>query len=314
MAEKIRFTCTCGKSLSADPKMAGRKAKCPRCGEVARVPVMGVALPELEDLELKVVLEGGAWQSASSGQANPPPVPRPTAQTTPGTVYPQLPAMGRPKEPISSIWAEEADAERQRELANVCPGCGTSMSDPAVVCLACGYNKQTGKKTPAATGGATPSSRPAESRATGNLVGNIFSIALLAAALMLAGCAFISFGMALASAMIGMLLVIFALGMFLVGGLSDSSGRRNLLYNVLLNIVSLPFGFSVMRHSYHTPSAKARRRTNRGWKLFGIGIVLIFCGVFAVAMHRANGNAPRARPGVNNDNFPGWRPPRVRIR
>jgi hypothetical protein len=38
MADKIKILCGCGKSLSADPKLAGRKSKCPSCGQVVQIP------------------------------------------------------------------------------------------------------------------------------------------------------------------------------------------------------------------------------------------------------------------------------------
>ena len=37
--ESIRFTCACGKTFRAPARFAGKKAKCPSCGEVLTVPV-----------------------------------------------------------------------------------------------------------------------------------------------------------------------------------------------------------------------------------------------------------------------------------
>jgi hypothetical protein len=34
----VRFTCSCGKSIRASARYAGRRAKCPRCGATVRVP------------------------------------------------------------------------------------------------------------------------------------------------------------------------------------------------------------------------------------------------------------------------------------
>jgi hypothetical protein len=39
MAETIQFRCSCGKVLSADAILAGRKAKCGGCGSVVQIPV-----------------------------------------------------------------------------------------------------------------------------------------------------------------------------------------------------------------------------------------------------------------------------------
>lgn len=36
--ERIRVTCACGKALAAPPKLAGKRVKCPKCGEPVLVP------------------------------------------------------------------------------------------------------------------------------------------------------------------------------------------------------------------------------------------------------------------------------------
>lgn len=43
---KLKFTCRCGKSLSADATAAGKKAKCPNCGQVVQIPPAAIKKPE----------------------------------------------------------------------------------------------------------------------------------------------------------------------------------------------------------------------------------------------------------------------------
>jgi uncharacterized protein len=38
MQDKLKFVCTCGKVISAPAEAAGKKGKCPRCGEIVRIP------------------------------------------------------------------------------------------------------------------------------------------------------------------------------------------------------------------------------------------------------------------------------------
>jgi membrane associated rhomboid family serine protease len=36
--ELVRFSCACGKTIKAPARLSGKKGKCPRCGEVVRIP------------------------------------------------------------------------------------------------------------------------------------------------------------------------------------------------------------------------------------------------------------------------------------
>src|SRR5262245_26636587 len=52
MAVKIKFACACGKKLAADASAAGRKAKCPACGQAVQVPQSPPEVPTEPDLGL----------------------------------------------------------------------------------------------------------------------------------------------------------------------------------------------------------------------------------------------------------------------
>lgn len=43
----IRFTCPCGNALSAPDHLAGRRGKCPKCGQVLNVPGQGIPSPDI---------------------------------------------------------------------------------------------------------------------------------------------------------------------------------------------------------------------------------------------------------------------------
>jgi hypothetical protein len=48
MSTKIKFSCSCGKRLAAHPNAAGKKAKCPSCGQIVQIP----ALPKAGDSDV----------------------------------------------------------------------------------------------------------------------------------------------------------------------------------------------------------------------------------------------------------------------
>lgn len=96
----IKFSCAkCGKSLSTSDDKAGRKAKCPGCGDVLTVPAPDAPAEEsFED-----------WNSSSSGEdeyedyEDAPPTPAPA-----------------------------------RRRSRTCPMCGAGVSAAARTCKACG--------------------------------------------------------------------------------------------------------------------------------------------------------------------------------
>ncbi len=54
----IRFSCACGKVLKVGDEHAGKRSKCPSCGEVSQVPAPEVEeLEEIEEIDVEVVEE-----------------------------------------------------------------------------------------------------------------------------------------------------------------------------------------------------------------------------------------------------------------
>lgn len=112
-AGRIAIQCACGVKLKVPASAAGRRAKCPKCGEPFTVPVpaettaSAPAAPPADDLLGDLV----AQERAATVTA-----PQPGAATV----------ASAPPRP--------------------CPHCGVVLAGGAVVCTSCGYNLQTGRQ------------------------------------------------------------------------------------------------------------------------------------------------------------------------
>lgn len=102
--------CSCGAKFKAKEENAGKKAKCPKCGLTL---IIGAS-------------SSGAAGSVAAPAVNPMAKPR---------VVPASDEWEMPAEPLMAASAPVAG----------CPSCGAAMSPGAVLCVACGYNTQTGK-------------------------------------------------------------------------------------------------------------------------------------------------------------------------
>ena len=105
-AESTIVRCGCGARLKVKAGAAGKKLKCPKCGEIIHVPVETYAFKEEEP---EPDLMQGMRELA-------------VAQKT-------APALAQPA------------AVRTKE----CPRCGAALDHSAVLCVSCGYNLQTGR-------------------------------------------------------------------------------------------------------------------------------------------------------------------------
>ena len=162
MAAKIKFFCACGKKLSAEVSAAGRKAKCPGCGQVVQVPQpmpapagvepdLGLApIADLPPIEAPATPSIAAATSRSS-PASPPPLARPSASPLVPIISAPPPLPGTAGQAVKSIWDEEEEYRMQAPPEAPCPNCGAAMAPYAVLCMACGYNRQMKTVTAAAT-------------------------------------------------------------------------------------------------------------------------------------------------------------------
>src|SRR5579871_257925 len=110
----IQVTCSCGKELRARAEHAGKRAKCPRCGQVLLIPKPAPAAPSTDDEAFQLFIgetsspepavpappaaESPSPVPAAAGrygfQDEPPPVPpvpRPRKTTPPPAAPPPLP-------------------------------------------------------------------------------------------------------------------------------------------------------------------------------------------------------------------------------
>jgi hypothetical protein len=149
MGAPFKFKCGCGKSLAADASMAGKRAKCPNCGQVVEIPKPPQPKSADDDLEM-LPLEDSPLKpkpAAPSPARRQSPVPQAANPNRPPPLPPGRAAA--PAAAANSIWDEVEQDDYRLQAAAVataspCPKCGTSMSSQAVLCIACGYNKQTG--------------------------------------------------------------------------------------------------------------------------------------------------------------------------
>lgn len=111
----VDFPCPeCGRRLRVGPDLAGKQVRCPGCRRVVPAPVGGTPLAAAADQIIPLL---------------DPDRPGPDVVLTPPVLV----------EPID----DEPAARRGRDC---CPGCGRFLAPDAVVCLECGFNRQTGKQ------------------------------------------------------------------------------------------------------------------------------------------------------------------------
>jgi hypothetical protein len=144
----VQFACgQCGKQLAAKPELAGKRVKCPQCGQAVQVP-------------------GGAPAAAPAGQAPggmPAGIPGAMApgqmmpsQMMPGAMTPgQMapgPMMSAP--PMSGSLADLLDDSGPGKLVEapqlqygqtLCPGCQQPIQIGAALCVKCGLDLRAGK-------------------------------------------------------------------------------------------------------------------------------------------------------------------------
>lgn len=104
----IRVKCTCGKALSIPDAASGKVVKCPGCQKSLRIPGGASAAPT---------------KTAPAKSAPPKPAPEPVPSG------------------IEDLLAEEG---MNQIVEAVCPACRTEMKADAVLCVKCGYHKESG--------------------------------------------------------------------------------------------------------------------------------------------------------------------------
>jgi hypothetical protein len=119
----LEFECPQGgHRLRVKAEFAGKKVRCPKCGAVITAPAARASAQPGSDLPIPL-LESNSPARPDAVAAKPLPVLPIDAE----------PRGRRPPPP-------SADAE------NCCAGCGRFLAPDAVICIDCGFNRQTGKQ------------------------------------------------------------------------------------------------------------------------------------------------------------------------
>ncbi len=155
----IPVPCACGKQVAVPDKYAGKKIKCPSCGQAMRVPAAAGVTPQSTSKENGTIavqcpcgrsvahnpsLAGKTVKCPGCGQPLGIPVRQqmdrvsgPPQGTVTG-IAPGKPAGGL-DDLLDEIGLSDGSGDR-------CPNCRAEMPEDAVVCVQCGFNVRAGRK------------------------------------------------------------------------------------------------------------------------------------------------------------------------
>jgi hypothetical protein len=163
----IELACPkCRQKYRLKDELAGKKAKCAKCGESIHVPA---AAPV-----------AASAAPAAKTSAPKPPAPKPTAPKPIAAVAPAKPVIADALPDLSDLFDDSFPVAAQpsrlesTSSGSSCPKCGGALSANAVVCVKCGYNKQTGKKLSTSRESASASTQKKGSAST-LMKGTLFS-------------------------------------------------------------------------------------------------------------------------------------------
>jgi hypothetical protein len=118
----IKVVCSCGAGFAAPDQYAGKKVKCPKCGGALAVPNGNAGGATSGGANA-----GGAKAPGAAPQAASRPAPAPTPPANAG---------------VADLFELEGLAG---QASSRCSKCQASMPLGAVICVACGFNSQTGE-------------------------------------------------------------------------------------------------------------------------------------------------------------------------
>ena len=146
----IEIACRCGKKFAAPEKLAGKTLSCPECGGPLTVPdprqkTAAAATPPPikatctcgKSFSAKSSLAGKTVKCPSCGQALK--IPAATSKT----VREQPPATAAA--PGIADLLDDVGVTASKTGAR-CPECGADMAPEAILCIACGFHVESGKR------------------------------------------------------------------------------------------------------------------------------------------------------------------------
>jgi hypothetical protein len=151
----IEFACACGKKLRAAEEHAGKRARCKQCGQIATIPAdKSEAAPMVARTTRPV---GSAPKKAATVTASGVAA----LSGLDDLLSSELP----PAEPVASVTPSKSRSTTAGPVSSCgrqCPSCRGPLPSPAVVCVNCGYNLNTGVKmtTVSLTEAEAPKKRP----------------------------------------------------------------------------------------------------------------------------------------------------------
>jgi hypothetical protein len=163
----IELACPkCRQKYRLKDELAGKKAKCAKCGESIHVPAASPV--------------AAAASPAAKAPTPKPPATKPTAPKPVAAVAPAKPVIADALPDLSDLFDDSFPVAAQPSRlestsgGSSCPKCGSALGGNAVVCVKCGYNKQTGKKLSTSRESASASTQKKGSAST-LMKGTLFS-------------------------------------------------------------------------------------------------------------------------------------------
>jgi predicted Zn finger-like uncharacterized protein len=140
----IEFSCpSCHLRYSVKDELAGKGAKCGKCGHRMKIPQPGQAEPSAKPPAKSTAPRASAASTSSTtskkATASPTPSPKKPAPTPP------------PEDDFGASWLDE-DLEKAQPVVAAsgqgakCPACGAPLPAGSVLCVSCGYDTRTGAK------------------------------------------------------------------------------------------------------------------------------------------------------------------------
>ena len=138
----IEFSCpSCHLRYSVKDELAGKGAKCGKCGHRMRIPQLGQSKPAAKSAAKPTAPKPSAASTSSTApkKTTVAPTPKKSAPTPP------------PDDDFGASWLDEDLEKSQPVVASgprpaTCPACGSALPAGGILCVTCGFDTRTGAK------------------------------------------------------------------------------------------------------------------------------------------------------------------------